>query len=230
MNIKIETVKTDTVENYFALPKEQREKRVLGIAFYRKPYALPWNTFWLSGAEGGWSQWEARIKKEYPVQSFFREYLPSMDFPPYYYWVIAKARLSDFWWSIKRIFKPAHKRFRKACPRTRYMDAFSIIEEGNLALLCDFREEVVNSCVDWGQSGKGDFPRRLNAFADWIENDREKESKKIEEEIFKTFKYLPDSEDYKKVSENYNKLIQEKKDKESAILEWMINERESFWT
>lgn len=142
--MKITKVKAKTIEEYKALSKKERE--VFG--FYRNPTAMIYDPY--NG--NGWSAFEEYVKKEYPIQAFFREEL---------------ALTLSIWWDryykrpkmfIKRFIKPNHPRFRNAYQRHEYKDVDMIIEDSLFALLKDFWYEECwpKSIVEWHDGGEGE--------------------------------------------------------------------------
>lgn len=223
------SINVDSADHYFSLPKKEREYKFLGIFnFYKTPYALPWERFSID--ESGWTSWEKRIKEEYPAQWFFREYLLSHDFPIYRFFSIQKRRFENFYYKIKCIFKPYHKRFRKVGINLEYSDISELMNKSMFALLCDFREEAANSLVDWEKSGKTDFIQKLNEYADWIE---------IKEKVLidQTYELMDKGVEDFKINKDYSMAYKPLHDLEKhingkydEIMKWMIENKENFWT
>jgi hypothetical protein len=69
-------VDVKSVDEYFSLPVEVRE----WYGFYKKPYALAWD---FMDDTGGWIAFYREIRKHYPLQWFFREWLFSCANPVY---------------------------------------------------------------------------------------------------------------------------------------------------
>lgn len=127
----------ETVEDYFKLPKSQRTK--WGF-WYLLPYALPWDNFEETEKDGGWGEFYARIKKEYPIQYFIREVI----------WEKVSTKsaqisntLSDFYIYC---FNPQHSELRAAIPRN-WQDLSSIIPDFLFACIISFveKEDGLNS-------------------------------------------------------------------------------------
>jgi len=219
-------VKVNSVEEYFALPKQDREVH----GFYRIPYALPWERF--QSTETGWDAFYKKIKKEYPVQYFFRHWLPSLDnpivsiFKRYVSWP-----LNDLKYNIIRWIKPVHPRWRKSLPRHKYADISHLIVESNFALICDFyHEEVVSGWVDWeSDEPHKTFYNKLVEYVNWIE----KERSKIEDSYWEAMDISGKNVEPTSYSIKYaepNKIETLRLSKETEILTWFINNRGFFWS
>jgi len=76
--MKIKTLNVGSVSEYFNLNKAERT----WLGFYRLPESLPIES--LSG-EDGWNLFYKTIKKEFPIQWFFRHWMTSYENPAYYY-------------------------------------------------------------------------------------------------------------------------------------------------
>lgn len=225
--IKIPYSHVSSVEEYFALPKSEREWGGL----YKIPYALPWEKFNSSDSEG-WDTFYAKIKKEYPIQYFFRRWIPSLDNPityfsiKYFVWPLQELK-----YCITRFIKPCHPRWRRVLPRHRYGDIANLIVDSNFALIQDFyHEEVVDGWVVWtSDEVHKTFHNTLVNYVNWIENERAVLDDKIAE-AYNTVHEENSSESYRiKYAEPHN-LEKLKSEKETEILKWYIDNREFFWT
>ena len=220
-----------SVDQYFALPKNEREWHGL----YKSPSSLPLEWFGGDG-EKGWEAFRKQIKIEYPIQYFFRNWLPSMDNPLIFaYHKFVGWPLRDSKYAFKLFFRPQFPRWRKVAPRHQYTDVTELIVESNFALIVDFyKEEVVDGWVDWsaGEDHKK-FYTELIAAVNWIEEERKKVDRLIEEALTKSFenRVLKDGKfDYKSTYADHDRLEQHKKQKDTEILVWFVNNREFFWT
>lgn len=225
--IKIPYVSVSSVEEYFALPKSEREWHGL----YKLPFALPWEG---GGSPlcSGWDTFYARIKKDYPFQYFFRRWIPSLDNPityfikKYFVWPLQELK-----YCIIRFIKPCHPRWRKVLPRHRYGDITNLIVDSNFALIQDFyHEEVVDGVVDWtSEEPHKTFHDTLIAHVNWIENDRAVLDDKIAE-AYKSAYEDKSTDNYRTKYAKPHNLEKLKFEKETEILKWYIDNREFFWT
>ena len=228
--LKIPYIHIDSVDEYFALPNKEREY----CGLYRKPMALPAAGFFRKYSKHnndgkGWLDWENQIKKDDPIQWFFREYVTSTNFPPALFAKRIKWKVDGWYHNTKRFLNPVHPRFQKAYPRWIYSDITEAIVRINFALILDFwHEEIVDGCVDWESDCQHKkFYKYLEKYVDWIEN-----SYKITQDAeFKAMcegndSDLPYEEAYKE-SHRLEKLIE---DKETEILTWMLKNRKYFWS
>lgn len=227
---KIPSIRVDNVDEYFALPKKEREWK----GFYRMPYALPWEL--IGDEERGWDAFYTEIKKQYPIQYFFRHWLLSLDNPLVF--AVKKHLqwpLRDIKWAIQNFIKPCFPRWRRVLPRHKYGDITYIMIESNFALICDFyHEEVVDGLVDWSDNDvHKKFYTELVAAVNWIETERKKVDGLIDEALTKAIgnKIKVDGKfDYKSTYADHDRLEKHKLEKETEILKWFIDNREFFWT
>lgn len=217
-------VNAHTIEEYFAFPKEEREQ--WGF-WYKTPIALP--CLFEEVSEDGWDEFYRRIRKEYPIQGWVREWLLSLDNPVYAFIFFTKRRLVDFWYKrIVCLFNPRHKTLRKALPRT-WMDTCSLIVDLNFAMIVEFyHDEVVDGHVEWNSDSRHKkFYNWLVSAVKYIETEK-KDLEKLLDDSYpsKEQRRLPYEEAYKEV----NRLEKQIKDSDSKILKEMITFRDFFWT
>jgi hypothetical protein len=224
-------IKVDSVDEYFSLSKKERE----WCGLYRKPWALPSELFNFND-EKGWGFFYDEIKKQYPIQYFFREWLISTDnplvfaFKRYIQWPIRELR-----YSVRLFFNPCFPRWRKVLPRHKYSDITEMVTESNFALICDFyHEEVINGFVDWeSHDNHKKFYDELVTNVTWIEVERIKIDKLAEEALSKAVKNKIKTNgefDFHATYEDHDRLEKHKSEKETEILKWFIENREFFWT
>lgn len=224
--LKIPYIKVSDVNEYFSLPKKERE--VFG--FYKKPYALPWNLF--NDEDSGWETFYKEIKKQYPVQWIFREWLFSSKNPVYFMFSkYIKWPYFELKSKIRLLMNPIYPRWRKTISRCEYADLQYVIVESNLNIILDFyHEEVVDGYVDWESDDvHKKFYDELISNVKWIEVDRQKWIEEKDNELMLASKNRKEKDFHKKY-EQYEKYEQLIFDKESQILKWMIDNRKFFWT
>lgn len=227
------TIFCNSVDEYFQLPKAEREYN----GFYKVPYALPSELLSCGKIEKGWTAFYKKIKAEYPLQYFFRVWLSSYDNPLYSFLKLhVFDNLQTAKYSIKRFIKPCHPRWRKVLPRHQYGDITELVVSSNFALICDFfHEEVENGWVDWNSDKEHkQFYKDLKSNVKWIEEDRIALQKTIDKTLDKAIKkrkYKEDGTlDYNATYLKVNALEQEYTRKETQILTWFVCNRSCFWT
>jgi hypothetical protein len=228
--LKLPYVNARTVDEYFSLPRSQRE----WCGLYKLPYALPSERL---GDDPGWESFYKKIKKMYPVQYFFRYWLPSYDNPVvyfYYKWIVWP--LSSFKQKLRWLFNPWFPRWRKVAFNPSRIDVSELVIESNFALICDFYwEEVVDGVVDWTDTKEHkQFYDELVSAVNWIEKERDI----VEEQLRQAYKKSSSMRiktksghfDYYATYEEPIKLEKYKEAKEEEILKWFIVNRGYFWT
>jgi hypothetical protein len=230
--LKLPHIKINSVDEYFSLPKKEREK----FGFYLLPLSLPFTFFNRDNKTKGWKDFYAQLKKEYPVQYFFRHWLVSYENPVYSF-VNSKILwpLKDLKWKIVRHFNPCYPRWREVLPKHKYIDIVELVVESNFALIRDFYyEEVEKGFVDWKADDKHKkFHKELLNAIKWIETERKLHLDKADDALSHATKTPIEKKgkfDYKATYKTYNKLEEELKNKDTKILTWFIENREFFWT
>lgn len=230
--LKLPHIKINSVDEYFSLPKSEREK----FGLYLLPFALPFTFFNADKKTKGWKDFYSQLKKEYPIQYFFRQWLTSYENPVYAFInskIIWSAK--DLKWKIVRYFNPFYPRWRKVLPRHKYSDITELVVDSNFALICDFYyEEVKEGLVDWkSDDTHKKFHKELLSVIKWIEVDREKHINRIDKALTFAIKNPINKKgklDYNQTYKTHNKLEDELKNKDTKILTWFIEQREFFWT
>lgn len=227
--MRINYVKADSVDGYFAKPKSEREKNILFLKLYRKPYALPWEGFGNNG-ESGWEAWDKRIKKEYPIQWFFREWLPSYDNPIYAFFGRLKMKISDFRYGLKNWLFPPYSRTLKAARPFGWRDMDTRLVDINFALILDFYyEEYLDSHIDWEHESHRDFSTELKEMVHFIEI-RIPEAKKEIQNIYSKIKTDTPKEERDAIWNKTDKIDQGIAEIEMAILTWLLKNKDKMWT
>ena len=225
-------IKVNTVDDYFSLPKNEREK----FGLYLLPFALPFTFFNKEEKTKGWKEFYAQLKKEYPIQYFFREWMFSYKNPVYSFintkliWPVKEMK-----GNLYRFLNPFHPRWRKVLPRHKYIDITELVIDSNFALILDFyHEEVKQGIVDWKSDDRHKkFHKELLNAVKWIEKDRINHLDKIDKAISlatKTPVMKRGKYDYLATYKEHNKLEDELKNKDTKILTWFIENRDFFWT
>lgn len=223
-------IDVQSVNEYFDRTKAERE----WFGLYKTPFALPLE--WLCSGEAGWKEFHSRIRQQYPIQYFFREWLFSLDNPVVYaFSKFLKWPLRDLKYNVRNVIKPCFPRWRKSAPRHVFTDGTHLIVESNFALILDFYyEEVINAYIDWSADETyKKFYEELVANVKWIEDERKKIEELSTEALSRSLKnkILKEGKvDYDETYTDYLRLEQHKKQKETEILKWMIDNRDFFWT
>lgn len=213
--MRINKVKARTLTEYKALPKSERE--VFG--FYRRPYCMAYEF----GLSDGWNEFEKYVRKEYPIQAWFREDV--------LFWFSCQySKLRKVKRSISIFLKPSHPRYRNSYPRHVYKDVDNIIEDGLFALLKDFWYEECwpKSIVSWDSDDEHKrIYRWMQDTVEMIEVILPKLEAEYDEELGKANKSpLPYSEAYAKVNLIEKQIL----DHKNRILHQIIENREWMWT
>jgi len=228
-------VEVHGVDEYFDLPKAQRERWGL----YRKPFALPCE--WLQTRVGsktsapkaekkGWKSWETEIKRRYPIQWFLREWCFSWDNPVYAFFKGLYFDYREKKYVVKRFINPFYPRFRKSMPRHQYTDVCEALRKVNFALILDFwHEEMVDGCIDWNDTNTHkDFFKRVKAAVKYIEVERPALEKKSDTAL--TVATDKKKGTYEERYGKHNAIEAKIAQKDTDILVWAMQNREMFWT
>lgn len=159
------------------------------------------------------------LKKEFPVQYFFREYLHR------------KLSWYKFYWSntyydkIRPIFAPQNTRLRNIIPRT-WSDITELIPNFLFECLKKFKEEECDN-INWeSDEPHKKFYDELQFWYSYITIERDLMSVQISNS------YPPRNAKgtYEELYGELNRLEEELKTKDTECLTWIINNREAFWS
>lgn len=222
--MKSKYVKVNSVEDYFSLPKSEREYR----GFYKKPYALEWDFF---TGEKGWTAFYKEIKKQYPIQWFFREWMFSLDNPIYRVFYTLRHKYWDIKYAIKNFLKPVYPRWRKTVPRHKYADGVYLIIESNFNLILDFYyNDIIGGYVDWeSDEDHKTFLKEVKDAVRWIEVERQELNDICDRELTLALNNK-EEKDYNKRYKTHDEIEKQIFDKETSIINWMVAKRSFFWT
>jgi len=124
-------IKVNSVDSYFALPRNEREK----FGVYLSPSSLPWDGFeeFLNKGGQGWGALEKRIAEEYPIQYFVRNMWENLDI----YFSRFRGKLETWWiWA----FNPQHSELRAVISRN-WDDLDNIIRKFLFACVVSYVEK-----------------------------------------------------------------------------------------
>jgi hypothetical protein len=225
-------VKVRTVEQYFALPKEQRQTK---WGWYLQPTALECFLPYTAGDSilSSWELWSKRIRQEYPIQGWVREWLLSYDNPLYAHIAFTKMRCEEFYYNAKRFFCPAYKRFAKAYKRWVYRDIDTILLETSFALILDFYDETISSdavFVNWTASEHKDFYIALQQAVQYINVDRKSINKEIDDIYTETMSNKLTQEELSKKYDHVRDREVKIQQRDTETLVWFVTNRSQFWT
>lgn len=138
--IYLKNEKINKVSEYKSLPKKERE----WFGLYQIPYSMEISS--LNFVENkkedndeGWNGFYSYVKKEYPIQYFFREYLGDIIF---YFWnAKIMSKYGETWHSKiwARLFNDRQKYLRKVIPYT-WCDKPELFTEIVFAMLVNYVE------------------------------------------------------------------------------------------
>jgi len=215
-----------TVEDYIGIPKVQRESK---YGMYLEPHALIFN---FSSRVSEWDKFYEFIKKEYPIQWFFRRWIFSLDNPVYKVHNLLKHHYLNHKYAVKRFFKPLFPRWRKCYSRYRYTDIKELVITSNFALILDFwYEEISKDIVNWNANKTHKtFYKELKAVVKYIEEGRQKLQYKADKELEKASNIKKKGLSYQVRYGKYNAAEKLIEDQDTHILSWFIENRGHFWT
>ena len=180
---------------------------------YVKPFALSMED---------WEAFDNKVKKNYPVQYFFRNFLVVK------YWIL-KRKINDFVWKLRHYVKNPRTEMRDIVFPSRYEDLPEIIINFNIQIVKELVErekyfEHFESQLK-ARNKRGQFERDLKKYYHYVTITREEMTKEVADLLSKD-NMLP----FKKGSNLWTKKIKkiEKLDEEMII--WIAKYRQYFWT
>ena len=217
-------VPVHSVREYFSLPRNKR----VHFGLYLYPVALPSSL--LGAVDDGWEKWEQMIRKEFPVQWWFREYVFNMNSCIYTPYRRVCSVVRKFYYGCVRFIKPGIPRTRATIPRHKYIDISDAVLDVNFALLCDFwHEEVSAGCVDYTVDDENKkFYAWLESAVFWIEHARVAANKELDAALMSAYQLdkLDDSDRFSL----YDKLQKHIDDTDTRILTEIVKYRSKLWT
>ena len=207
-----------TVDEYKAMPLQSRELVVWYWPFplYIKPYALR------AGEDliGEWTKFYAYIKKEYPVQYFFRETVNDFFNNILFYFKRIKSKM-------RRYIKHPRKEMRDKVFTRTSGDLDSIIVEFCLQCVIEYvdREKCFDNIVFDSSNELKTFAAQLKECHAYATKGRQE----ILEETDRAWDSIPDNSN----SNKYNKITELEAKLEEAdtqVCEWVVKNRRQLWT
>lgn len=224
MNIILPRIKVKDIEEYFNLPIKKRTK----FGLYLIPSCL---SFKLFDQVNDWESWRAQIRKEFPIQSWFRENIFTKNNIIYCY-KINLQKIDSLISSIKLFFNPLAPRMRKAWPRHEYKIISDAIIDINHALILDFwyiNLDTIKENDKFEQQETIHFYNWIEQAVSWIE----KEKIELKESYYKELKNLKKNktltkDNYKIECLKANKILDIINQKDDKIIKEMIFYRKYF--
>ena len=204
------------LQEYLALPLEQRERRVYWWPFkwYIEPFSLE---------VGGWEWYDAYIETHYPVQFFLRDTL-------YFFFYRWRRRYRDLKWKIKHRIKNPRKEMRDKVFPPEYRDLQEHIVEFHVQCVIEFVERekcFENTDYDWCPEYQR-FAAELREAYDYCKNGRTLLKNKLEE-AWNRFDHQSDAT-FEVVYKEVNEQEAWNKECDTKLCKWVIENRESLWT
>lgn len=207
---------TKTLNEYLALPLEQRERRVYWWPFkwYVEPFALE---------IGGWDWYDAYVRTHYPVQHFMRESVRRF-FGRFYF------EYRELKWKIKHRIKNPRKKMRDTVFPPEYKDLQEIIAEFHIQCVIEFVERekcFEHTDYDWCPEHQR-FAAELREAYDYCKNGRSLLKNKLEE-AWSRVDHQSDAT-YDVVYKEVNEQEAWNKECDTKLCKWVIENRGSLWT
>ena len=248
----IQEVNTTSLQEYIDLPKSVRERKILFVTFYRNPIALPFGREFMSNLldnegkeicrEKGWTEFYQFIKKEYPIQYFVRESIPSA-----FYSMRNKIgwwKIKDFYYNnIRTIFHPFNNNSRKIIGRS-WKDFQTSIIEVNFAIVNDLVSQEYRDINSLYADYLTIIPGNSNSET---QNSFDQDWFNFRSQLFNCWKYInekrpklvadiedsyPKDDQVGTIEQLYGKqnmLEKQLEEQDTLWLQWIINNRQYFW-
>jgi len=213
-----------TVDEYKAMPRKSRELVVWywPSPLYIKPYALSAGTDLI----GEWTKFDEYIKKEYPVQYFFRDTVIG-------FFQDIEMSFRRIKWKIKPYIQRERKEMRDKVFTRQYRDLDSIIVEFCMQCVIEYvdREKCFAEIAF-------DYSEKVKTFAAQLKECHAYATKGRQEilnEIEKAWEDVPlmmsdlaqnKMDKYNKVTELETKL----EEADTQVCEWVVKNRRQLWT
>lgn len=180
---------------------------------YIKPYALSMED---------WETFDTKVKKDYPVQYFFRDFLVAE------YWTL-KRKINDFWWKLKHYVKNPRAEMRNVVFPSRYEDLPETIINFNIQVIKELVErekyfEHFESQIK-AKNERGQFERDLKKYYHYVTVSREEMMKEVADLLSKDHG-LP----FKKRPNLWVKKMKKIEKLDEQMIIWIAKYRQYFWT
>ena len=219
----------NTLEQYAALPRSERERRVNYwlTPWYKRPYALIWTLPPRgSNAPTEWEKVDDFLKQNYPIQFWVRENAEEVS---YYLRYRVWSRFLVFWqnWIIGQ-----RTEMRKAVFPRDYQDIDGMVVEFHRQCLIEFVErENAFDWVDYTQSEEDKkFATELREQYDYATRGRAILLKEVEDELAKVDLEWTDTATVQSKYDEYYKIEKKQTARDTEMCNWVVNNRYRLWT
>ena len=207
------SIHTASVDDYIKLPKSER---TVNGWWYKNIGSFKMDSVFDNTEP---EKYYSFLKKEFPVQYFFREYL----YRKFSYLGYRWERV--YYDRIRPIFAPQNSRLRKTIPRT-WSDITELIPNFLFECLKKFKEEECDH-INW----ESDEPHKkfytgLQLWYSYITIERNL----MDVKISNSYPPRKAKGTYEELYGELNRLEEELKTKDTECLTWIINNREAFWS
>ena len=190
-----------TFEFWLNQPEDKRYefKWYLPFLLYKLPYALAW---------GEWKKFDEYLKREHPIQFFFRDTL-SVKLGQ------IENKFNRFYYKAKWLICNPRKEMRNKIFPAEYHDLPFIIEQFHFEVIKEFVDR--EKCFEYNSyEGRANlkFKKQLEKHYNWIVNERKTFSKNIED--LRNKKWI--------------KAVQKMQKRDTEVMNWVIQNRERLWT
>lgn len=218
------SVMVHTVDEYKAMPRQSRELVVWywPSPLYIKPYALSAGDDLVSE----WTKFDEYVKKEYPVQYFFRETVVG------FFWDI-ETSCRRIKWKITPYIQRERKKMRDKVFTRQYRDLDSIIVEFCMQCVIEYvdREKCFENIRYDSTEERKTFAAQLKECHVYATKGRQEILKEIEKAWEDVPLMMSDiaqnkMEKYNKVTELETKL----EEADTQVCEWVVKNRRHLWT
>ena len=228
-------VGVNTAAEYFALPFSKRTRETWWGDYYLLPTALKMNDGELDGDLPLCSEWEAfykQIKKDFPVQSFFRVTVAN--------WIDSRqSRIRDRWYDLRDRLNPRQKWLLHDVPN-HWSDKRTLSVTVLYTMIVHFVEdEDALNVINWDSDSEHlTFKQGLVECYKWIKAGRAELLKQIDTELMegvKSRRHLYKTigrniEGYNAVYGPYDQLEKQLDDTDTEMCIWIIKNRAFLWT
>lgn len=207
--------KVRSSEEYFNLPRRTRQK----FGWYFRPGALPF---------GDWDVWTSRIRREYPIQGFMREWLFDYENPVYAKIEDALRCIRKYYRYSQRFLNPDIPRARKTIPRHWRINIGDTLQDFTFALILDYvySENFKHIMTDQDPAIRT-FKIFISKAAAYIRVGR----RHIEEDIealWEERKFIANEKSFDETFEKIQELERHKLEQDTAILTDCMKYRHMF--
>lgn len=230
-NFTLKNTRISTIDEYLSLPKEEREVSVwfwFG-PWYLQPYAMAMDWSFDPDEENykGWRAFDKYVKKEYPIQYFFR----NLDELSIFVFLNSKKYKiqQEIIYPIKCFFNSRNKNIQKQIPNT-YKPIGYIIEDVLFEIFLN--DYLPDKKENWEtDSESGIWPKKAlecHKIYNWTQ-ERKKLKSEIKEKWLKhSRRNYPKNVSYEEIYGEINSLEKNLEDGDTEALKWIVENRFLF--